>query len=116
MDAVFAKHKLDAVVAITGGPAWLIDLVNGDTETGGSSQLAAVSGYPSITVPAGYALGLPIGLSFIGPRLERAHPDQAGVCLRADNEGEEGAAVLGDGAGIGLMTNSELLTRIGVRN
>jgi amidase len=67
LDAAFADLRLDAVVAISGGPAWLIDLINGDTETGGSSQLAAVSGYPSITVPAGYALGLPIGLSFIGP-------------------------------------------------
>ncbi|HEV7507134.1 MAG TPA: amidase [Thermoanaerobaculia bacterium] len=67
LDAVFAEHKLDAVVAISGGPAWLIDLVNGDSGTGGSSQFAAVSGYPSLTVPAGYAAGLPIGLSFIGP-------------------------------------------------
>ncbi|HSS50769.1 MAG TPA: amidase, partial [Thermoanaerobaculia bacterium] len=67
LDAVFADLRLDAVVAISGGPAWLIDLINGDSETGGSSQLAAISGYPSITVPAGYAVGLPIGLSFIGP-------------------------------------------------
>lgn len=67
LDAIFAEHKLDALVAISGGPAWLIDLVNGDSGTGGSSQFAAVSGYPSITVPAGYALGLPIGISFIGP-------------------------------------------------
>ncbi|HSS50770.1 MAG TPA: amidase [Thermoanaerobaculia bacterium] len=67
LDAAFAEHKLDAIVAISGGPAWPIDLVNGDSGTGGSSQFAAVSGYPSITVPAGYALGLPIGLSFIGP-------------------------------------------------
>jgi amidase len=52
---------------MSGGPAWPIDLVNGDSGTGGSSQFAAVSGYPSITVPAGYALGLPIGLSVIGP-------------------------------------------------
>jgi amidase len=66
LDAVLAKHKLDAVVALTGGPAWLIDLVNGDNETGGSSSLAAVSGYPSLTVPAGFAFGLPIGISFIG--------------------------------------------------
>ena len=67
LDAVFAAHKLDALVAITGGPAWLIDLVNGDTDGGGSSSLAAVSGYPSITVPAGYAFGLPVGISFFGP-------------------------------------------------
>jgi amidase len=67
LDAAFAKLKVDALVAITGGPAWLIDLVNGDSSGGGSSSLAAVSGYPSITVPAGYAFGLPVGLSFIGP-------------------------------------------------
>ena len=68
---MLAQHKLDAIVAPTGGPAWLIDLVNGDSETGGSSSLAAVAGYPSITVPAGFAFGLPVGISFIGPRLER---------------------------------------------
>ncbi len=66
LDAVFAEHKLDAVVASSGGPAWLIDLVNGDSGTGGSSSLAAVSGYPNITVPAGWAFGLPMGISFIG--------------------------------------------------
>jgi amidase len=66
IDAVLAKHKLDAIVAPTGGPAWLIDHVNGDSETGGSSSLAAVAGYPSITVPAGFVFGLPLGISFIG--------------------------------------------------
>lgn len=66
IDAMLAQHKLDALVAPTGGPAWLIDLVNGDSETGGSSSLAAVAGYPSITVPAGFAFGLPLGISFIG--------------------------------------------------
>jgi amidase len=66
LDAAFAEHKLDALVASSGGPAWLIDLVNGDSGTGGSSSLAAVSGYPNITVPAGWAFGLPMGISFIG--------------------------------------------------
>jgi amidase len=66
LDAVLTQNKLDAVVAPTGGPAWLIDPINGDSYGGGSSSLAAVSGYPSITVPAGYAFGLPIGISFIG--------------------------------------------------
>lgn len=66
LDAVFAKHKLDALVAPSNGPAWMIDLVNGDSPVGGSSSLAAVSGYPSITVPAGFAFGLPLGISFIG--------------------------------------------------
>jgi amidase len=67
IDAILARHKLDAIVALTGGPAWLIDLVNGDAETGGSSSLAAISGYPSLTVPAGFVFGLPVGISFIGP-------------------------------------------------
>jgi amidase len=66
IDAMLAGHRLDALVAPTGGPAWLIDLVNGDSETGGSSSLAAVAGYPSLTVPAGFVFGLPVGVSFIG--------------------------------------------------
>jgi amidase len=66
LDAVMDQHKLDAVVAPTGGPAWLTDLVTGDHFSGGSSSPAAVAGYPSITVPAGFVFGLPVGLSFIG--------------------------------------------------
>lgn len=66
IDLALRTHRLDALIAPTGGPAWLIDLVNGDHFTGGSSQLAAVAGYPSITVPAGRIFGLPVGLSFIG--------------------------------------------------
>jgi amidase len=66
LDAALAKDKLDAIVAPSRRPAWLIDLVNGDSGGGGSSTLAAVSGYPAITLPAGYAFGLPIGISFMG--------------------------------------------------
>jgi amidase len=66
IDAVMDAHKLDAIVAPTNGPAWLIDLVNGDADSGGSSSPAAIAGYPSITVPAGYAFGLPVGISFFG--------------------------------------------------
>lgn len=61
-----AEHKLDALIAPTNGPAWLIDHINGDSFGAGSSSLAAISGYPSITVPAGFISGLPVGLSFIG--------------------------------------------------
>ncbi|KFA93449.1 amidase [Archangium violaceum Cb vi76] len=66
IDAVMAKHKLDALVAPTQAPPGLIDLVNGDHWLGSSSSPAAVAGYPSITVPAGDVAGLPVGLSFIG--------------------------------------------------
>ena len=66
LDAVFEQHKLDAVLAPTGSPPWTTDLVNGDHFLGASSTPAAVSGYPSITVPAGYVFGLPVGVSLIG--------------------------------------------------
>jgi amidase len=66
IDAVLCESKLDAIVSLTSGPAWLIDSVNGDFDTGGCSSPAAVAGYPHITVPAGLYRGLPIGLSFFG--------------------------------------------------
>jgi amidase len=66
IDAVLSEHRLDAIIAPSGGPAWLTDLVNGDHHSGGSSTLAAVAGYPNITVPAGYIFGLPVGISFFG--------------------------------------------------
>jgi amidase len=66
IDAVLSEHGLDAIVTLTSGPAWLIDSVNGDSDTGGCSSPAAVAGYPHITVPAGLYRGLPIGLSFFG--------------------------------------------------
>ncbi|HEY1858958.1 MAG TPA: amidase, partial [Gemmataceae bacterium] len=66
IDAIMDKHKLDAFVAPTEGPAWLTDLVDGDRSLGNSSTTAAVAGYPSITVPAGFVFGLPVGISFFG--------------------------------------------------
>lgn len=66
IDAAITKHQLDALVAITNGPSWPIDLVSGDRYTGGSSTVAAVAGYPHVTVPAGFIHGLPVGLSFFG--------------------------------------------------
>jgi amidase len=67
LDLAFTRHRLDALVAITAGPSWPIDLANGDRFSGGSSTYPAVAGYPNITVPAGAVHGLPIGLSFAGP-------------------------------------------------
>lgn len=66
IDAVMARHRLDALIAPTGNPAWPIDLVNGDHFTGSVTTPAAVAGYPHITVPAGHVQGLPVGLSFFG--------------------------------------------------
>lgn len=66
IDAVMDKFKLDALIAPTGGPAWITDLVAGDHFGGGSSNAAAVAGYPNINITAGYIFGLPIGISFFG--------------------------------------------------
>jgi amidase len=66
IDAAMDKHKLDALVAPTMGPACMTDLVNGDHWLGGSTSAAAVAGYPSITVPAGHIFGLPLGLTCFG--------------------------------------------------
>jgi amidase len=66
IDALMDKHQLDAIVAPTGGPSWLTDLITGDHFSGGSSNAAAVAGYPNINVTAGLVSGMPVGLSFFG--------------------------------------------------
>lgn len=66
IDGVMDKDKLDAIVAPSGGPAWMTDLVGGDCGVFESSSVAAVAGYPNITVPAGFIQELPIGISFFG--------------------------------------------------
>ena len=66
IDALMDKNHLDAIVAPTGGPAWLTDLIDGDHDSGGSSNAAAVAGYPNINVTAGFISGLPVGISFFG--------------------------------------------------
>ena len=66
IDAVMDPHHLDAIIALTTGPAHVTDWVYGDRDTGGSTSPAAVAGYPSVTVPAGFIAGLPVGISFFG--------------------------------------------------
>ncbi len=66
LDAALAEHGLDAILGLSGGPAWATDLVHGDHFSVGSSGAAAVAGYPNVTVPAGYVHGLPVGVSFFG--------------------------------------------------
>jgi amidase len=72
LDACFATHQVAALVAPTTGPAWTVDLVNGDHYPGGAAGPAAVAGYPHLTVPMGQVHGLPVGLSFLGPAWSEA--------------------------------------------
>ena len=72
IDRMLATDKLDALVAPTTGPAWLIDTVNGDNSSGQASTLPAVAGYPHLSVPMGLVSGLPVGLSIIGPAWSEA--------------------------------------------
>jgi amidase len=68
LEAPMGEHDLDAIVSLTGAPAWLTDYVLGDREALGGSRPAAVAGWPSLTIPAGYVSGLPVGVTFTGPR------------------------------------------------
>lgn len=74
IDAALAKHNLDALITPTGGPAWMIDPLNGDAINWDmeSTSPPAVAGYPHVAVPAGYIHGLPVGLSFIGAAWQEA--------------------------------------------
>ena len=66
LDALFREHQLAAVVAPSNGPSWPTDWINGDRYSGGNASVAAVAGYPSLTVPMAYVQELPLGVSFIG--------------------------------------------------
>ena len=66
IDKMMNSARLDAIIAPTGSPAWKTDLILGDHFIGGNSSLAAISGYPAITVPMGFIDDLPVGISFFG--------------------------------------------------
>jgi amidase len=66
IDRLLREHQVTALIAPTYGPAWTIDLINGDHSPASSTQLAAVAGYPHLTVPMGEVAGMPVGLSFFG--------------------------------------------------
>ncbi len=74
IDELLQKYRLQALVAPSGVPAWMIDLVNGDQPSGASpTSPAAVAGYPHITVPMGYIQGLPVGISFFSTAWQEAN-------------------------------------------
>lgn len=108
IDAVMRKHRLDALVVPSGGPAWLIDLVNGDSENAGvdSTSVAAVSGYPHITVPAAIFWSA-CGIFVFWQGVARSQTDSICVRVRAGDAGTETAAVFGDGE-CKLMTVSQV--------
>ncbi|WP_353517087.1 amidase [Thalassotalea sp. SU-HH00458] len=70
IDLLLKTHNLDLLIAPTTGPAWKIDHINGDHYLGAASSAAAISGYPHITVPMGFVHHLPVGISFIGGKLQ----------------------------------------------
>ena len=92
IDATMQTHNLDAIIAPSGGPAWLTDWVNGDHYSGGDSPPAAVAGYPNITVPAGYIFGLPVGISFFASAYQEptliklAYAFEQATCIRKPPE------------------------------
>jgi amidase len=88
IDEALREHALDALVAPTAAPAWVIDAIVGDRSPAGCSGLAAIAGYPHVTVPAGFVHGLPVGLSFFGgayregPLLAYAHAFEGAAGVR----------------------------------
>src|SRR5579884_2817870 len=73
IDRLLKQYNVVALVGPTAAPAWKIDAVNGDSSSGGGAgSLAAVAGYPHLTVPMGLVKGMPVGLSFMGPKWSEA--------------------------------------------
>ncbi len=83
IDRMLSQSKLDALVAPTGPPAWMIDIVDGDNDLGAASTLPAVAGTPHLTVPMGQVAGLPVGLSFLGPAWSEARLLSLGYAFEA---------------------------------
>lgn len=83
IDALIARDHLDALIAPSYGPAWRTDIVGGDHDNGAVSSLAAVSGYPHLTLPMGLVRGLPVGLSFVGPAWSEARLLALGAAFEA---------------------------------
>ncbi len=81
IDKMLADHQLDALVAPTAGPAWVVDTVNGDHAAGSTPTLPAVAGYPHLSLPMGLVSGLPVGLSIIGPKWADARVLQFGYAF-----------------------------------
>ncbi|MBT6272775.1 MAG: amidase [Chromatiales bacterium] len=73
IDKAMREHALDAIIAPTTTPAWLIDWISGDNRKGSAAPPAAVAGYPHITVPMGYVAHLPVGLSVFAGAFQEAH-------------------------------------------
>jgi amidase len=104
LEPLLGEHRLDAIVAISAAPAWTFDFVNGDGARYTSAYLAAIPGLPSVSVPAGFVRGLPVGLSFMGGRWQEARLlalayafEQATRCRRAPNlEGPQPVEVPAD--------------------
>jgi amidase len=86
IDGAMEEHELDALIAPTNGPAWMIDHISVDSFGIGSSSLAVISGYPSITVPEGFVSGLPIGLLFIGKAWNEKQLIEIAYALEQTNE------------------------------
>jgi amidase len=94
LDGALQSHRLDAVVALSGSPAWLTDHVLGDHHIFGTSGPAAVAGYPAVSVPAGFVAGLPVGVSFMGaPWSEPRLLALASAFEQARRAGDAGPAI-----------------------
>jgi amidase len=81
IDKMLSEYRLDALVAPTAGPAWVVDTVNGDHASGSTPTLAAVAGYPHLSLPMGEVFGLPVGLSIVGPQWADARVLQFGYAF-----------------------------------